>query len=53
MQYEPGLPNESIDHRSPRMQAFHWSDHGYPDFGIPFATSTPLPKPSTQSSLKN
>ena len=52
MQYEPGLPNESIDHRSPRMQAFHWSDNGYPNFGSPFATSTPLPKPSTQGSLK-
>lgn len=47
MQYEPGLPNETIDHRSPRMQAFHWSDDGYPDFGTPFATSTPLPKPFT------
>jgi hypothetical protein len=31
------------------MQAFYWLDNGYPDFGTPFATSTPLPKPSTLS----
>ena len=34
------------NHRSPRMQKFHWNPDGTPDFGRPEATSTELAKPS-------
>ncbi|OJX87772.1 MAG: glycosyl hydrolase family 43 [Paludibacter sp. 47-17] len=34
------------DTRSPRAQKFVWLENDYPDFGIPFPTTTPLTKPS-------
>lgn len=32
--------------RSPRMQPFHWTADGTPDFGIPVKAGVPLPAPS-------
>jgi len=46
MQFEQELPNETVDHRSPRMQAFKWLANGYPEFGTPIGIDKPLPRPS-------
>lgn len=34
------------DNRSPRMQKFTWNADGTPNFGLPVATGTALPKPA-------
>ncbi|RSK34601.1 glycoside hydrolase family 43 protein [Hymenobacter metallilatus] len=39
-------PNEGcVEKRNPRMQRFSWNPDGTPNFGVPAAINTPLPKP--------
>lgn len=40
----PGM--RCTKHRSPRIQPFHWSKDGTPDFGEPLPAGIPLPAPS-------
>ncbi|GAB3279498.1 hypothetical protein GCM10027347_54250 [Larkinella harenae] len=39
--------NKACKDRTPRAQQFNWKKEGSPDFGVPIAVGTPLPKPSS------
>ena len=42
----PGPGMKCTPARAPHIQRFGWSDAGWPEFGVPVASATPLPVPS-------